>query len=88
MSNPKIDLLDALPCLRNCGGTVEIWEVQHEDGAHDFKVRYIPEGKSPAEGYMGIFLTGRIARAVAKNWAEGADEPPWAHLVDTDWGRG
>ena len=85
---PKQMLLHDWPCLRNCRGAVEVWEVEYEDATHDFKVRYLPPGKSAAEGYMGVFLNEAVARAVARNWAEGTEEPPWAHLVDGNWERG
>jgi len=80
MTEPK--LLSSTPVERACGGTVEMFHVE-QDTALPYRLRItLGNGKQ----YAVMMRDKPVMEAVAKNWARGETQPPWAHLVDGDWG--
>ena len=71
-------LLEFMSVERACGGTVEMFHVE-QDAAMPYRLRLtLPDGKQYAVA-MGRL---EVMRAVAKNWARGYTQVPWAYLVD------
>ncbi len=71
-------LLDEWNVERMCGGKVELFH-HTEDPGPSYRLLYTsPAGKQ----YAAVLLREDTARAVAKNWARGQTDVPWAHLVD------
>ena len=75
-------LLEFSTVERKCGGTVELFHVE-QDLILPYRLRFTaPSGNK----YAVAMRDAPVAKAVMKNWVRGEAIPPWAHLVDGNWG--